>query len=107
MTEALAEFWASHSAFELWWIAVGFAAQGLFSARFLVQIVASERARRSVVPEAFWYLSLLGGALLLAYAIHRQDPVFILGQAFGLIVYLRNLYFLRVARRVSLLPDER
>lgn len=107
MTEALAEFWASHSTFELWWIAVGFAAQGLFSARFLVQIVASERARRSVVPEAFWYLSLLGGTLLLAYAVHRQDPVFILGQAFGLVVYLRNLYFLRVARRVSLLPDDR
>lgn len=107
MNQALAEFWASHSTFELWWIGVGLAAQGLFSARFLVQIVASERARRSVVPEAFWYLSLLGGALLLAYAVHRQDPVFILGQAFGLVVYLRNLYFLRVARRASLLPDER
>jgi lipid-A-disaccharide synthase-like uncharacterized protein len=79
----------------------------MFSARFLVQIVASERARRSVVPEAFWYLSIFGGTLLLAYAIHRQDPVFILGQAFGLIVYLRNLYFLRIARRVSLLPDDR
>lgn len=99
MIEGLKQFWASHTAFELWWIAVGLAAQGLFSARFLVQIVASERARRSVVPEAFWYLSILGGTLLLAYAVHRQDPVFILGQAFGLVVYLRNLYFLRVARR--------
>lgn len=99
MIEAFWEFWAGHTAFELWWIAAGLAAQGLFSARFLVQIVASERARRSVVPEAFWYLSILGGTLLLAYAIHRQDPVFILGQAFGLIVYGRNLYFLRVERR--------
>ena len=107
MTDGFRAFWASHSTFELWWIAVGFAAQGLFSARFLVQILASEKARRSVVPDAFWYLSILGGALLLAYAIHRQDPVFILGQAFGLVVYSRNLYFLRVARRAALVPDDR
>ena len=106
MIEGFRAFWAGHTTFELWWIAVGFAAQGLFSARFLVQILASERARRSVVPESFWYLSILGGTLLLAYAIHRQDPVFILGQAFGLIVYLRNLYFLRIARRSGALPDD-
>ena len=99
MTQALADFWSSHTSFELWWIAVGFLAQGLFSARFLVQIVASERARRSVVPAAFWTLSLLGGAMLFAYAIHRRDPVFILGQGFGLVVYLRNIYFLRLERR--------
>lgn len=73
------------------WLVVGFGAQGLFTGRFLLQWMHSERRRRSVVPKAFWYLSLSGGALLLAYAIHRRDPVFILGQSAGLIVYVRNL----------------
>lgn len=77
------------------WMVLGFVAQGLFSARFLVQWIASERRRKSVVPHAFWYFSVVGGALLLAYAIHRKDPVFIVGQAAGLIVYLRNLQLLR------------
>jgi lipid-A-disaccharide synthase-like uncharacterized protein len=78
-----------------YWIALGFAAQALFSARFVVQWVVSERAGRSIVPTAFWFLSLGGGGLLLAYAIHRQDPVFILGQAMGLFVYSRNLLLIR------------
>ena len=73
------------------WIAVGFAGQLLFSARFIVQWVLSERKGRSYIPMAFWYFSIAGGMTLLAYAIHRQDPVFIVGQAFGLIIYLRNL----------------
>ena len=73
------------------WIAVGFAGQLLFSARFIVQWVLSERKGRSYIPMAFWYFSIVGGMTLLAYAIHRQDPVFIVGQAFGLIIYLRNL----------------
>jgi lipid-A-disaccharide synthase-like uncharacterized protein len=73
------------------WIAIGFLGQALFSARFLVQWLSSERARRSVIPRAFWFLSLAGGATLLAYAIHRLDPVFIVGQGAGLFVYLRNL----------------
>jgi lipid-A-disaccharide synthase-like uncharacterized protein len=76
------------------WLFIGFAGQALFSMRFLVQWLATERARRSVVPVAFWYLSIGGGLLLLAYAIWRQDPVFIVGQATGLIIYLRNLYFI-------------
>lgn len=80
------------------WIVIGFIAQGLFSARFMVQWIASERLKRSVVPQAFWYFSVAGGALLLAYAIHRRDPVFIVGQGAGLIVYLRNLQLLRAAR---------
>lgn len=80
------------------WIVIGFIAQGLFSARFMVQWIASERLKRSVVPQAFWYFSIAGGALLLAYAIHRRDPVFIVGQGAGLIVYLRNLQLLRAAR---------
>lgn len=73
------------------WIAVGFAGQLLFSARFIVQWVLSEREGRSYIPMAFWYFSIAGGITLLAYAIHRQDPVFIAGQGFGLIIYVRNL----------------
>jgi lipid-A-disaccharide synthase-like uncharacterized protein len=73
------------------WLVVGFGAQGLFTSRFLLQWVHSERRRRSVVPKGFWYLSLSGGALLLAYAVHKRDPVFIVGQASGLLVYIRNL----------------
>jgi lipid-A-disaccharide synthase-like uncharacterized protein len=73
------------------WIAIGFAGQLLFSARFIVQWISSERKGRSYIPMAFWYFSIAGGMTLLAYAIHRQDPVFIAGQAFGLIIYLRNL----------------
>ena len=73
------------------WLGIGFAGQLLFTSRFLVQWIASERAKRSVVPVAFWWFSLAGGATLLAYAIWRSDPVFALGQATGLVVYIRNL----------------
>jgi len=76
------------------WLAVGLAGQALFSARFLVQWIATERRRESVVPRQFWYFSIGGGLTLLAYAIHRLDPVFILGQGAGLFVYARNLYFI-------------
>jgi len=81
------------------WLAVGFLGQALFSARFLVQWLSSERQRRSVVPLAFWYFSIGGGATLLAYAIHREDPVFILGQGAGLFIYLRNLQLIYRQRR--------
>ncbi|KQT82199.1 lipid-A-disaccharide synthase N-terminal domain-containing protein [Aurantimonas sp. Leaf443] len=81
------------------WIALGFLAQLMFTGRFVVQWIASERAKRSVVPVAFWTFSLLGGALLLVYAIHRHDPVFILGQAAGLFIYLRNIALIRGERR--------
>ncbi len=77
---------------DLFWLAIGFAGQVLFSLRFLVQWIASERARKSVVPTAFWYFSILGGTTLLAYAVHKQDPVFIVGQFAGLAIYLRNLH---------------
>ena len=76
------------------WLAIGFIGQGCFAARFLVQWIASERRRQSVVPTAFWYFSLAGGLIVLAYAIYRQDPVFIAGQVPGLVVYARNLYFI-------------
>lgn len=73
------------------WLVVGFAGQLVFTGRFALQWLYSEYKKRSVIPVGFWYLSLIGSALLLAYAIYRQDPVFILGQSFGFIVYLRNL----------------
>ncbi len=73
------------------WIAVGFLGQLLFSARFVVQWIASERARRSIVPSAFWLFSVGGGVILLFYAIYRRDPVFIAGQAAGLVIYARNI----------------
>lgn len=77
------------------WFLVGLAGQTLFFSRFLVQWIQSERLGRSTVPKVFWYLSLAGGLTLLAYAIHRQDPVFILGQTVGAFVYVRNLMLLR------------
>jgi lipid-A-disaccharide synthase-like uncharacterized protein len=76
-----------------WWVVLGFVAQALFSARFLVQWIASERARRSVIPTAFWVFSIGGGVLLFIYSLYRKDPVFIAGQGLGLFIYLRNLYF--------------
>ena len=86
-----------------WWVLWGFIAQGLFTMRFLVQWLASERAKRSVIPLAFWYFSIAGGMLLLIYALYRRDPVFIAGQAFGVFVYLRNLYFV-LRERKTVLP---
>src|SRR3954453_7288415 len=81
------------------WLTIGFVGQALFTARFLVQWIASERRRDSVVPVAFWWLSLLGGLTLLSYASYRQDPVIIIGQAMGLIVYARNLMLVGKAKR--------
>jgi len=75
-------------------LVLGFTAQILFSARFLVQWIASERAKKSVIPISFWFLSLIGGGLLLIYSIGRKDPVFILGQSVGVFIYSRNLYFI-------------
>lgn len=81
------------------WLVVGFLGQGLFSGRFLVQWLVSERRRTSVVPLAFWYFSIGGGVLLLSYAIWRRDAVFIVGQSMGLLVYTRNLILIRRAGR--------
>ena len=76
------------------WLAVGLIGQVLFSARFFVQWLQSERMKKSVIPSAFWDFSMAGGVTLLAYAIHRKDPVFIIGQGTGLFIYFRNLQFL-------------
>lgn len=81
------------------WLLLGFAGQALFSARFLVQWVHSERRKQSVIPLAFWYFSLAGGATLFAYALHIGDPVFILGQSLGVLIYSRNLYFIHRQRQ--------
>lgn len=79
------------------WLILGFVGQALFSSRFAWQWWVSERQGRSVIPPAFWWLSLAGGGCLLVYSIWRQDPVFIVGQLGGLLVYSRNLVLLRRA----------
>jgi lipid-A-disaccharide synthase-like uncharacterized protein len=84
-----------------WIVLVGFAGQLMFSMRFIVQWIASERARKSVFPVAFWFFSIGGGLLSFAYALTIKDPVFILGQGFGVFVYARNLYFIYRERRAS------
>lgn len=81
------------------WMIIGFAGQALFFSRFLVQWLASERRGESVVPRAFWFLSIGGGLVLLSYAIYRRDPVFIAGQATGILIYGRNLWFIYRPRR--------
>ncbi|MDF3919441.1 MULTISPECIES: lipid-A-disaccharide synthase N-terminal domain-containing protein [Salinicola] len=88
------------------WVTIGFIGQALFSARFIIQWLASERARRSVIPIAFWFFSLGGGATLLAYAIYRRDPVFIAGQGAGLIIYIRNLMLIRREQRQTASPED-
>jgi lipid-A-disaccharide synthase-like uncharacterized protein len=84
-----------------WLVLVGYLGQALFTMRFVVQWVASERAKKSVFPVAFWFFSIGGGLLLFAYALSVKDPVFILGQGFGVFVYLRNLYFVYHERRAG------
>lgn len=83
------------------WAAFGLVAQLAFTARFVVQWIASERAKRSVVPLAFWYFSLFGSTGLLVYAIVRADPIFILGQGLGSFIYLRNLNLIYRERRAA------
>ena len=76
------------------WLALGFVGQLIFGCRFFIQWLASERAKMSVIPVAFWWLSMGGSLLLMVYAIHIKDPVFILGQSTGFLIYARNLYFI-------------
>lgn len=83
---------------ELWWVVFGFCAQMMFTARFLIQWIASERAKQSVMPVLFWYFSLAGGVMLLAYALYRRDPVFVMGQSLGVVIYARNLWLIRSNR---------
>jgi lipid-A-disaccharide synthase-like uncharacterized protein len=80
---------------EMVWVSIGFLGQAMFFMRFFVQWLASEKAGASIVPDAFWYFSILGGLILFTYAVYRQDPVFILGQSTGLFIYARNLQLIR------------
>jgi len=82
------------SSAELLWVLFGLFGQLMFTGRFLVQWIASERAKKSVIPVVFWYFSLAGGMILLSYAIYRKDPVFILGQSLGVFIYCRNLWLI-------------
>jgi len=86
------------STFDIVWLVIGFVGQGLFSMRFLLQWIVSERQKKSVIPIQFWYFSLFGGITLLFYAIHKRDPVFIVGQSLGAFIYIRNLYFVYHSR---------
>ena len=86
------------------WLGIGLLGQACFTSRFLIQWIASERQKKSVVPALFWYCSIVGGGLLLAYALYRKDPVFICGQLTGLIVYARNLMFIMREQRSCALP---
>ena len=84
-----------------WVVLIGYCGQALFTMRFVVQWIASERAGKSVIPLAFWFFSIGGGLLLFGYALYIRDPVFILGQGFGVFVYLRNLYFIKRERQAG------
>lgn len=93
------------SKFDLWLI-VGLLGQLLFSMRFLVQWIASEKHKKSIIPISFWYFSIGGSFLLLAYAIKRQDPVFILGQSMGFVIYIRNLVLIDREKRGLAISNE-
>jgi lipid-A-disaccharide synthase-like uncharacterized protein len=97
--DAAAAFIAGLDPRDVMWIGIGFAGQFLFMMRFLWQWIQSERRKRSVIPIAFWYFSIGGGMTLLAYAVHRGDPVFITGQALGVFIYTRNLLLIRREKR--------
>ncbi len=102
----LADWWMGTTPTERIWLGLGLGAQLMFSMRFLVQWIASERARESIVPEVFWYFSLAGGAMLFAYATYRLDPVFMLGQGMGLIIYARNIALIWRKKRTDSEADE-
>lgn len=81
------------------WVVLGFVGQFLFTMRFLLQWLASEKAGRSIIPVSFWFFSIAGAILLFVYAIYRRDPVFILGQGLGILIYVRNLALIARERR--------
>ncbi|MDA0739318.1 MAG: lipid-A-disaccharide synthase N-terminal domain-containing protein [Nitrospirae bacterium] len=104
MSEFLSDinaYFASLTLLESLWLGIGFFGQSLFFSRWIIQWIASERKAESQMPIAFWYMSLFGGLIVLAYAIHRRDPVFIAGQSIGSFVYLRNLMLIYRKRTAS------
>ncbi len=86
------------------WILIGFLGQFCFSCRFLVQWIASEKQKKSVIPIAFWYFSIAGALVLFTYALYRRDPVFITGQLFGVLIYLRNLHLIHKHKKSEITP---
>ncbi len=94
MIDALMQYFRIDNTYDLVWLLVGLVAQLMFSMRFIIQWITSERQRKSVVPTAFWWFSLFGGLLLLAYGVQRGEPVILLGQSIGIVIYLRNLWFI-------------
>ena len=98
MIDAIQEWFASFDV-PIWLVLLGLIGQTVFFTRFLVQWIASERAGRSVVPVAFWWLSIVGSLLLFTYAVLRRDPVFMIGQSMGSIIYFRNLMLIAKERR--------
>ena len=86
------------------WLITGFLGQFFFALRFLIQWICSERRKESYIPLAFWYCSILGGLILLVYAIHIKDPVFIVGQSTGAVIYVRNLVLIAKKRRADGMP---
>ena len=93
--ESLLNYIHGMSNADVLWLVIGLLGQCLFMMRFIVQWIHSERHQKSLIPVSFWYLSLAGGLIVLAYGIHKLDPVIILGQLPGTIVYIRNLIFIR------------
>ena len=105
--EPLSNFVQQYPNFKIdFWIIFGFTGQAMFTMRFIIQWIASERKKESVIPVAFWYFSLGGGLILLFYAIHRMDPVFILAYLPGNFIYFRNLYFINKRKRAVPQPAE-
>ncbi len=99
--ETLASWLGAETRAELTWVLVGLGGQVLFMMRFVVQWIVSEKAKRSTIPVSFWWLSIGGAAILLAYAIYRADPVFILGQSLGFFIYARNLWLIHAEQRAD------
>lgn len=98
MIEDLLAFFDIDNKNDLVWLTIGIAAQLMFTMRFLIQWISSERARASVIPVAFWWFSLAGGVVLFIYGIRQREPVIMMGQSFGIIIYIRNLWFIYGAK---------
>ena len=103
LTAKLAAWWSLTTAVEKTWLAIGLTGNLMFSMRWIIQLLASEKAKASVVPTNFWFYSLFGGLMILSYGFYRLDPVIILGQI-GVLVYARNVYFLLKGQRAAAAP---
>ncbi len=99
LVERFSQYMTSLPPIDLIWLAIGLVGQCLFMMRFIVQWIHSEKHQQSLIPDSFWYLSLSGGLIVLAYGFHREDPVIILGQLPGAVVYSRNLMLIRQKKK--------